>query len=89
MSVRDELYSKVSCCFANKVYQYYLQKRYGVNNCKVVDMEEIESLERLKDLFYFKTTMQRVDYLDNFNPIKNTCTDVCNMALIIERINLL
>lgn len=89
MSVRDELYSKVSCCFADKVYDRYLQLRYGVNNCKKINMEEMEAVNRLKNLFHFKTLLQSPDYLDRTNTYKNECTDVCNISSIIEKIRLL
>lgn len=89
MSNKYEIYSKVSSCFANQVYNLYLQERYGVNYCDKVDMDRIREINRLKNLFHFKTFLQGNTYLTNFNTYKNQCTDVCNIASIIEKINLL
>lgn len=89
MSVKSELYSKVSCCFAKQVYYMYQQKRYGINYCNKVDKDLIHSTNRLMNLFRFKTAFQPECYLDDFNTYKYKPEDVCNMATIIEKINTL
>lgn len=87
--IKEETYSKVSTCFAAHVYRMYLQKRYGVNACKDIDFDYIAQLERLKDLFYFKTYPMEMDGLDKINTYKNKCTDGCSIPAIIEKINTL
>jgi hypothetical protein len=87
MSVKSDLYSKVSCCFADEVYNQYLHERYGVSSCITYNSDRMHELNRLKNLFKFKTALQPEAYLDNFNTYKSTSTDVCNIASIIEKIN--
>ncbi len=89
MSVKQELYSKVSSAFADEVYNLYLKERYGINYCNKTDINAIESTNRLKNLFYFKTFFQPDGFLDKYNSYKDKCTDVCSMASIIEKINAL
>lgn len=62
MEILNNLYSKISSCYATSVYTDYEQKRYGINHCKN-SMDELE-LQRYEDYMYILQVLL-LDYCDN------------------------
>lgn len=88
---KDIVKQKVDCCFANAVYELYLNKRYGVNYCRLKPLEYINNLSNLKSTydFFYKTDNNCFLSNEDIEELTETPTDFCNINHIIEQINLL
>jgi hypothetical protein len=73
----DKLY-KISCCYADSVYNSMLSKRYGIGFCNEGDLSYIEEL---KDIIYLYN-----EYLETSDSVENV---FCSVTKMEEYINLI
>jgi hypothetical protein len=81
---KESVKQKIDCCFADTIYNLYLNKRFGVNFCKKPDEDKIQNLNLLKNTYdYF--------YNSDYNCFSESETDTegCNIEAIIEKINII
>lgn len=82
--------NKIDCCYANSIYEEYLEKRYGIENCKKSEWIEIDNLEILHKTYnyFYKSTFYNTDNQLNTG-ITNIEYEDCNISKLIEKINII
>ena len=82
--------TKVDCCFAKQVYNEYLHKRYGINNCVKTETHNIDTLGVLKNTYNYYTSSVLTNPIMEVNTGNLELLDgECNISNLIEKINLL
>lgn len=82
----ENIQNKLECCFSKEIYTTYLQKRYGVNNCKPT--EKASELFILKKTFnYFYNSILCSD--TEINTTHKITYGECNISNLIEKVSLL
>lgn len=78
--------SRIYCCFADKIYKKYQNKKFGINYCNVPEEDEIENVTDLKDIYEYHLQTERLVFEEDPNIVCPVETD-CNISSIIELIN--
>lgn len=86
--ILSDIKNKINCCYADKIYNEYLQNRYGINNCNTIT--DVVNLNMLKKTFeYYQSTLFCNDkYMINTGKTKLSSGN-CSIDKLIEKINLL
>ncbi len=98
MDLADVAY-KINCTLADAVYSSYLNKKYGINDCKLkydfYDLLSLHSTKKLLDAYLLNPSQYKLDKLTTnmttlvADPNRVTPDYPCDISKLIEKINLL
>lgn len=85
----SDVKNKIDCCFAKQIYKVYLNNRFGIGACSTDDLTTIQDLDVLQKTFqhYYESMFPIDRQINTGNQIMQY--EECNIANLIEKINLL
>jgi len=84
---KEVIKTKIDCCFADKIYMLYQNKRYGINNCLMPLNSTISDLYQLKMIYNHYYDTYPNSFCTDATIYEPCCIDGCNISTIIEKIN--